>query len=75
MTTPDLEGLAREHEERAEVDERIAGMFLSNDPRAQHHRAKAQAHRQSAALIRSAPAPGREEIARVIDPDAWGDAV
>ncbi len=28
-------------------------------------------HRQAAALIRSAPAPGREEIARVIDPDAW----
>ena len=28
-------------------------------------------HRQAAALIRSAPAPGREEIARIIDPSAW----
>lgn len=73
MTTPDLEGLAREHEEKADFHGNEANIWSQpgkmsafRQQRASEEGALAQAHRQAAALIRSAPAPGREEISNEI---------
>lgn len=79
MTTPDLEALAREHEEIAHLEiwdaidcewwgaiwEQAGGCIVAGRcfSRARSLAASAQARRQAAALIR-AKAPGREEIAR-----------
>ncbi len=83
MTTPDLEGLARAVERlTAAAKSRRAG--VNRDAR--HRRepvSEGEVHATIgsvlltdieavlAALIRSAPAPGREEIARIIDPSIW----
>lgn len=81
MTTPDLEGLAREHEEIAHCAIWEAIIELGNahqtgffqTSRQDFHLTEARdcydmavTHRQAAALIRSAPAPGREEISNEI---------
>lgn len=79
MTTPDLEALARELEERACALDKDARDWRKHNPpvgsfsdlRAGDREASAIAHRQAAALIR-AKAPGREEIARLIWPVAFG---
>lgn len=79
MTTPDLEALARELEERACALDKDARDWRKHNPpvgsfsdlRAGDREASAIAHRQAAALIR-AKAPGRRDIARLIWPVAFG---
>lgn len=72
MTTPDLEGLAKWHDEKAEELKNSAHWSRASRDRSQielaeQEEAEALLHRQVAALIRSAPAPGREEIEDAVE--------
>ena len=79
MTTPDLEALAREHDQTAAEYDANARYWRTagDDKMAAKEEAQALTHRQAAALIRGdhipdvgkmvPRAPGREEIARELE--------